>query len=869
MNPAPKEPTIENLKDLVKKQNKQLEQELARRKRVEIELEIAIENYRTLVENLNDVIYSVDLQGVITYVSPTIENLTQYTVEEYTGQSFFNFIFPEDIPLLTSRFKQLINGRVEPAEYRLLAKNGDPIPIRSSSRRTFKDGQVIGLNGIIMDIRLQKQAEEALQKAHSLLEQRVVERTADLARVNRMLYLLSDCNQAMVRASDEQELLQEICRLIVERGGYYMAWVGYVEHDPDKTVRPVAQAGIDEGYLNSIKVSWGDNEFGHGPTGTAISTKAPSVVTDIPTDPNFRPWAESAMVLGCKSAISLPLIEDGNAFGSLGIFSTQADAFNKNEIGLLLELAGDLAFGISSLREKTARLLAEENLQALANLQSAILNNAAYLVISTDQEGVITSMNPAAVKATGYSAEECIGKLTPLIFHDPVELANRAREFSEEMGIKIEPGFETLTVRALHNLPNEYEWAYQRKDGSRFIVLLVCSALRNSEGEITGYLGIANDIHDYKQTKSDLIKTNQRLNALRSIDIAITSSYNVQLNLDVLIEQVLIQLSVDAADVLLLNPFTLTLEYAAGRGFRTRGTTGASVRLGESYAGRSALERRPIKVNVPDPSQVHSRFMTMWAEEAFCSYFAVPLVVKGQVKGVLETYHRKALPTDPDWVNFLETLAGQAAIAVESSQLFDNLQRSNVDLTIAYDATIEGWAKALDLRDNETMGHTLRVTEMCLQLSRAVGIPDKDLVHVRRGAILHDIGKMGIPDSILRKPDKLTDEEWKIMRQHPLYAYEILTSISYLRPAIDIPYCHHEKWDGSGYPRGLQGQQIPLTARVFALADVWDALNSDRPYRRAWSREEALQYIRTQAGIQFDPDIVKVFLNYVDGHSEL
>ena len=158
-----------------------------------------------------------------------------------------------------------------------------------------------------------------------------------------------------------------------------------------------------------------------------------------------------------------------------------------------------------------------------------------------------------------------------------------------------------------------------------------------------------------------------------------------------------------------------------------------------------------------------------------------------------------------------------------------------------------------------------RVTEMTLKLAREMGLSDAELVHVRRGALLHDIGKMGVPDYILHKPGALTDEEWEIMRKHPVYAYEMLSPIAYLRPALDIPYCHHEKWDGTGYPRGLQGEQIPVAARIFAIVDVWDALRSERPYRQAWSDEAALAHIKEQAGKHFDPQVVETFVRVLEG----
>jgi HD-GYP domain-containing protein (c-di-GMP phosphodiesterase class II) len=188
-----------------------------------------------------------------------------------------------------------------------------------------------------------------------------------------------------------------------------------------------------------------------------------------------------------------------------------------------------------------------------------------------------------------------------------------------------------------------------------------------------------------------------------------------------------------------------------------------------------------------------------------------------------------------------------------------------MDLMVAYDSTLEGWASALELRDEETEGHARRVTEMTERLALAVGVQGQELNNIRRGALLHDIGKMGIPDQILLKPGPLNDEEWKVMRTHPELAYKLIAPISFLRPAIDIPYCHHEKWDGSGYPRRLKGEDIPLSARLFAIIDVWDALSSDRPYRKAWDEKRVYEHLLSQSGSHFDPAILKVFLNQVMG----
>jgi response regulator RpfG family c-di-GMP phosphodiesterase/putative methionine-R-sulfoxide reductase with GAF domain len=390
--------------------------------------------------------------------------------------------------------------------------------------------------------------------------------------------------------------------------------------------------------------------------------------------------------------------------------------------------------------------------------------------------------------------------------------------------------------------------------GSRLIISEDEVSLLSSIGDMA-----ANALHRaslHEQTQGRL----QRIAALQRIDLTIATSFDLNVTFNVLLNEIVSLLGVDAADVLVLNPLMHTLDYAAGRGFRTGSYKNLHLRLGQGYAGKVALERHPI--SIPDLSQANGEdAIPQMADEKFTSYFGVPLIVKGQIKGVLEVFNRKIIKPDEEWLNFLSTLGGQAAIAVDNHSLFENLQRSNVQLTLAYDATIEGWSRALDLRDEETEGHTQRVTNMTLRLCEAMGISESERVQIRRGALLHDIGKMGIPDSILLKPGPLTDEEWLVMQKHPVYAYEFLSPVNFLRPALDIPYCHHEKWDGTGYPRGIKGEQIPASARVFALADVWDALSSDRHYRSAWDEKDIIQHIQSEVGRHFDPQVVDLFMD--------
>ncbi len=357
----------------------------------------------------------------------------------------------------------------------------------------------------------------------------------------------------------------------------------------------------------------------------------------------------------------------------------------------------------------------------------------------------------------------------------------------------------------------------------------------------------------------------ERLSALREIDRVISASFDLDLTFSTFLHQTIKLLGVDAANILLYNPHIQVLDRVTWLGFFTPLQSKLRLRLGESLAGWAALEQRTLFV--PDLTS-QKDIMTkpeLLEGEYFRAYCAHPLISNGQLKGVIEVFSRTEISPDQDWFNFLDTLAGQLVIAIDKARLFEDLQRSNLELSKAYEATIEGWSRALDMRDKETEGHTQRVTEMVLELAELFGVNQPDLVHIRRGAILHDIGKMGIPDRILLKPGPLTEEEWKIMRNHPQYAYEMLSSIEYLRSALDIPYCHHEKWDGSGYPRGLKGEQIPLAARLFAVVDVYDALTSDRPYRKAWPHQAALDFIGEQSGKHFDPDVVKLFLKMMEG----
>ena len=463
-----------------------------------------------------------------------------------------------------------------------------------------------------------------------------------------------------------------------------------------------------------------------------------------------------------------------------------------------------------------------------------------------DSKHTLEYVSKGCYALTGYPAKDLIG--------------NQVMSY----GDLIYPDDQEMVWLNIHNAViqrKSFELVYRiltRSKQIKWVREVGSSSLANN-GNQTLLEGFITDITDWKMAEEKIQLQVSRFQALRAIDTAISAGTNLQFTLGILLEQIMAQINVDAAAILLHRKGTPVLEYSASRGFCTVAPLQGKIYIGRGFAGIAALTHKTI--HLPDLSLdpcMGDQLLPIEAE-AFKVYYGIPLIAKGQVKGVLEIFLRTPRSIDQERLEFLEALAGQAAIALDNSSLYEQLQDSNTELTIAYDATLEGWAKALELRDRETVGHAHRVIEMTLRVADRIGIWGDSLQHIRRGALLHDIGKMGIPDSILLKPGPLTPDEWEIMRQHPMHAYEMLKTIDYLSPALEIPYCHHEKWDGNGYPRGLKGKNIPIPARIFAVVDVWDALTSNRPYRLAWSEKQALEYIQRESGKHFDPEVVNAF----------
>ncbi len=684
--------------------------------------------------------------------------------------------------------------------------------------------------------------------------------------------LLHEATAALTSTLDLQALYDVILENLAKIVPYDSASITLIDAD-DLLI--VAGRGLPAEY------DWIGKRFrGSERWNEIFASHQPLVMPDAQADARFEPWEGTEYIRGW---MGVPLISQGRIMGLLNVDSRRIDAFGAREALLAQTFAHSAAVAIENARQFDAEQRHRreaESLRITAEAISSSLDIRDVLHAVLDNLSVVVPYDSATVfllegkrvrlmAAKGLpNLEEAISKVfpaeepllqeiwaskQPLILQD-AQVDERFEGWAETKYVRGWMGIPLLSHEELIGcltVDSRRPGVYTQHEAALAMAFAHQAAVAIENARL------------YERSKKQV----RQLTALRDIDTAISASFDLKVTLNILLAHTLQELEVDAAIIWLYLPALHSLSYHTSLGFANKyAFPKMPVRLEQSLAGQAVFQRDLIHVT-DLPYRLHE---VCWpvAEEKFQTYFGIPLINKGQIHGVLEIYARAPLAPDTDWLTYLRTLAGQAAIAIDNAQLFKNLQRSNQELMLAYDTTLEGWSKALELRDKETEGHTRRVTAMTLELARRLGIEGEQLTHILRGSLLHDIGKMGIPDSILNKPASLTPEEWEIMRQHPQYAYDLLSSIPYLRPALDIPYCHHERWDGSGYPRGLKGEEIPLAARIFAVVDIWDALLYDRPYRQAWAPEQVTSYLRSKAGTELDPEIVEVFLQLLSEKKE-
>jgi len=770
--------------------------------------------YRNLFDSTMDGIYQTDGEGVFTLVNPAMARILGYaSVEDLIGRRSQDYL--SDVKEREAYVREL-RSKKSVSAYPVRGKRGNgEAAYAEISSHILKDenGTILGTEGIMRDVTGRRMAEEEMRTR--ALQQEAVARLGQRALIGIPLDDL--LNETVIKVAEILDV--EYCKVLEL-------------NDEGKGFLLRSGVGWKEGLVGNAIIEAGSNSQ----AGYTLLSKEPVVVEDLRKETRF----DGPPLLsdhGVVSGMSVIIGGLDRPYGVLGAHASRRRTFSQDDIHFLQAVSNVIA-------EAIARKKSEEEVFQGKQDWEATFNSITDMVTIHDKDWNIIRTNKAAERILGL----------PLL-----EKAEDKKCFKYYHGAQ-KPPEDCPSCTCLHSgKPGTFEIFEPHLN--MFIEIRAIPRF-DSNRNLVGLIHVVRDITERKKTEEYVQRQLERMSALRSIDTAISSTLDLRVTLHILLEQVIAQLKVDAADVLLLDSHTMFLNYAAGRGFRTRAIENTRIRPGQGLAGKAAMEYKTV--SIPNLTRGGEALTPALGGEGFRAYFAVPLIAKGQMKGILEIFHRTPLEPDTEWINFLELLGGQAAIAVDNVSMFDTLQRSNMELTMAYDRTMEGWSRALDYRDKETEGHSQRVTELTIKIACAMGIQEDELIHIRRGALLHDIGKLGVPDAILFKPGKLTDEEWAVMKKHPVFAYELLSPIPFLRLALEIPYCHHEKWDGTGYPRGLKGEQIPLSARIFAVVDVWDALLADRPYRPAWRKEKVIEHIRSLSGTHFDPEVSEAFLKLLE-----
>jgi PAS domain S-box-containing protein len=454
-------------------------------------------------------------------------------------------------------------------------------------------------------------------------------------------------------------------------------------------------------------------------------------------------------------------------------------------------------------RNEQAMLASEQRFRSLAE------SSQDYIMLY-DRHGRHVYMNPAGLQVSGFKPEDIIGK------------THRQAGFSEELSTLWEADIEEVFETG-NSSQRLFDW--EGAEGRVFLDWRLSPVL-SSDGCVNLVLGVSRDITSQKHAEEKLRKNEELYRVLTENIKDVVWILDISTMYFRYISPSIVRLRGFTPEEVIEKPITDAMSPGARDGL---------IEMINSRVDAYLTGREPSsKFYSDEVEQPCKDGSTVWTE-IISNYYTNPDNGHIEVRGVTRDINQRKQAD---------------ALLLETTQ----------ELWVAYDATLQGWSNALEMREHETAGHSQRVVRCTIDLAHAVGINPEEIIHIQRGALLHDIGKMGIPDSILLKPGPLTDDEWVIMRQHPIYAWRLLSKIPYLKSALDIPYSHHERWDGSGYPQGLKGEAIPLAARIFAVVDVWDALLSARPYRPAWERPAVFQYLKDHSGRQFDPRVVKAFL---------
>ncbi|MBI3738252.1 MAG: PAS domain S-box protein [Chloroflexi bacterium] len=697
------------------------------------------------------------------------------------------------------------------------------------------------------------------------------------SRRSKIIEALADIANVIATTRDTKNALDEIARRSITLLKARNVAI-YLLQEDNETIKVVTAHGSyhDELLSHSIKL-------GRGITGDIIARGRSEIINDTAKDPRRMvipgtPEEDNRI----ETMMSAALILRGKPIGAINAWRLRSEGlFNESELNFLNSIAHQASIAIESghlyqetvRRAEESKAIAEVGREISATLQldivlKRIATYAKDLLQAETSAVYLAETNSSilhAVAAIGIDEEEIksdpltIGRgiLGSIALNKVGEIVNRASS---------DP--RAIVIKGTEANPLEHIMGAAVLSKDQLTGLLV--VWRSGEGqefkssELDFLIGLAQQaavaIENARLFNAEQ-KRRREAEALRIATEVISSSLDLENVLDTILSSLKQVVQYDSASIFLIEQDRVRIKAAQGLPNLEEAINGL-------FPANNALLRAIHDSGFPlilRDARADSRFEKWVAADEVRGWMGVPLMTHGQIIGYITLDSYRVGAFDENSASLAQSFAHQAAVAIENAELFENLQKSNVELSHAYDTTLEGWGKALELRDKETQGHTERVSELTLKLARKMGLGKEELVKIQRGVLVHDIGKMGVPDHILHKKGPLTKKEWAEMRKHPQYAFDLLYPIPYLRPALDIAFCHHERWDGTGYPRGLKGEQIPLAARIFAVVDVWDALLFKRPYRQAWTKKKILKYIREQSGKHFDPQVVEIFLKMMNG----
>lgn len=797
--------------------------------------------------------------GTIAWCNPAFTTLTGYTIEEALGKNPRQLVWSgrQERSFYQHMWSTIRSGKVWKGSLINRKKDGSLYHEEMTITPVFdRQQQISHFIAVKEDVTLRKQAEERLE------------------RLAKRLKLLTEASKEFAIHLDRQQLAERTLDFFLENLDCRFASLYQLEIQNLTFWAARHRAGSQLAGLEIYADSYAQHLLQAVKTGRIVSSLGPAEA-EHPASAPLAPGGAfvAAPIQGGASVLGAALLvyEDVSAFDEADLeiirLTSEVMASSLENIRLMrlaqdsyhkLGLVYDAGLAINSVLDRQTQLeyllkLAKEALRAGQAVFFLYEPNENQLVfVSEFGSGELFPTNLSGltipVSSRGSGTAWAAAHHRSVIYNKRLEsdaYLRRAPQAQSMLAAPVERDSKLLGM-ILVAAPQPEAFDAQDEQMLGLFANQAAVALENS--------------HLYEEGQWNI----RRLQAQHKIEQAIAANLSLDAVLNSVLEQLESVLDVRAAQVLLLEPQSLQLYPAAGR------SQSGSFENGRPEGPRQTLPHealiKRVRVSLQDPDGTLFPQSERWqsgAAEPY-SYFAVPLIGNEEIKGVLEVYAPTNAASGPGWLQLLDTIALQTASAIQNAQLHQQLSSTGQSAIQAFDRVIQGWSQALDLREGETTGHHTRVTEMAALLGSRLGMSEEQLVHLRRGAQLHDIGRLAIPERILQKEGALDEDEWAQIREAPVHAQRLLGDNSFLQPAMEIPYCHHERWDGSGYPRGLKGEEIPLSARIFSVVDVWEALTSERYYRPAWTPEGARDYIQGKAGILFDPAVVRAFVELID-----